>query len=249
MTSSTRFSNMDGWRAFALVLVILTHLLQFTSVREVWPPRLLFLGNYGVIGLDGFFFISGFVISAGLLSEFRRYGFISLRAFYVRRVLRIFPSLWIYLAVLSVLGLANIIDHHPLYSIYSAAFLCNLPQPIECGWYAGHTWTLAYEEQFYLLFPITVLASLRGRWLAWVVPVVIVCALAAAALTLKHRFEWAGVPRVASVMLAGVACAVHHERLSQWLRARSHWWFNLAVVASRSGASNSSTHRSESVCT
>ena len=88
-----------------------------------------------------------------MLAEVDRFNDFSAPAFYVRRVFRIVPPLLIYLAVCCALAAFGYIDFS-LGSLFpSALYLCNL-KFINCGWYGGHTWSLAFEEQFYLLFPI-----------------------------------------------------------------------------------------------
>src|SRR5947209_4585230 len=73
-------------------------------------------------------------------------------AFYTRRFFRIVPPLFAYLATVYVLTRAGMLHGRPSL-IAAAAFTCNLPSS-NCGWFVGHSWTLAYEEQFYILFPV-----------------------------------------------------------------------------------------------
>jgi len=100
-----------------------------------------------------FFCISGFVICRGMLKECANDGALNLRAFYIRRAFRILPPLLLYIAVLVVFSMAGI-GHVKANQVGPAlAFMCNL-KTIDCGWSLGHTWSLAFEEQFYLVFPL-----------------------------------------------------------------------------------------------
>ena len=152
-----RLDALDGWRAFAVLLVILNHLILFSALRSRISESLLIPGEFGHLGVNIFFTISGYVISLALLKEYEDFGRISLPAFYIRRCFRILPPLWCYLAVIVMLSHAGIIDTTATQERNAAMFVCNLPIADCDNWPVGHTWSLAYEEQFYILFPITIL--------------------------------------------------------------------------------------------
>ncbi len=130
-------------------------------------PPLHALTRHGALGVDLFFGISGFLITSRLLEEQERYGRISLRGFYIRRVLRIFPAYFTYLAVvigLSLLGVLTVTAPEWWTCVF---FVRNyLPLPAEGGWYTAHLWSLGIEEHFYLLWPGLLLlwGSTRARW-------------------------------------------------------------------------------------
>lgn len=134
------------------------------------------------MGVDVFFVISGFVITRLLLRETERAGRIDLRRFYARRVRRLLPALA--LLIVAVLPVAAVIQS-PLGSMQVAArtaaaaalFVSNAVLFLEpSGYFAApaamnpflHTWSLAVEEQFYLIFPgVMVLAAcVAARWRA-----------------------------------------------------------------------------------
>jgi peptidoglycan/LPS O-acetylase OafA/YrhL len=111
--------------------------------------------------------LSGFLITSLLCDEMDRHGTINLTSFMARRVLRLMPALLLLIAVFASLSLmfldeakarSNLID-----SAISMAYLSNWARAF--GWHApdhlGHTWSLAIEEQFYLLWPLVLLAVLK----------------------------------------------------------------------------------------
>src|ERR1700683_392352 len=119
--------------------------VRHQSVRE--------LVYAGPLGVQIFFVISGYIITALMLREHQRNGRVSLAAFYVRRAFRILPPLWLMLATTALLSLAGYIHVGPKSFLMAASFTCNT-QPTSCGWFAGHTWSVATEEQFYLFWPL-----------------------------------------------------------------------------------------------
>jgi peptidoglycan/LPS O-acetylase OafA/YrhL len=170
--SSTRIEYIDAWRFIAVVLVILSHLLLFSGINLPHTEEVsLQIDRMGEMGVLIFFVISGFVICSGLISEREKSGTVCLSAFCVRRFFRIIPALWFYLIVISLLSFFGILETTRQQALTSFLFLCNMPFPAGCSWYAGHTWSLAYEEQFYLLFPLlfifipTLNSSKKFAWL------------------------------------------------------------------------------------
>ena len=132
---------LDGLRAIAVFLVIGLHL------GYSWIP--------GYLGVLGFFVLSGFLITWLLAREFDTTGAISIRNFYCRRMLRIFPAFYCYLAVYVIYAAVNAI---PIArgAIASAFFYVSdyfvvFQPPANFG--LEHTWSLSVEEQFYLLWP------------------------------------------------------------------------------------------------
>lgn len=144
---------LDGLRAIAVLFVMLLH---------AGVP--LFKG--GAVGVDIFFVLSGFLITALLLNEWDTYGSVSLRNFYLRRILRLFPALLLLLVGVNLLALltrdADKIAHTLTASAYALFYLSDYAYALH--WterlYLGHTWSLAVEEQFYLLFPAALLLLL-----------------------------------------------------------------------------------------
>jgi peptidoglycan/LPS O-acetylase OafA/YrhL len=156
-----RIPVLDGWRTLSVGLVVMAHLAYRSGLADSLTHWKVLIYPYGGLGVQIFFFISGFVIANGLLAEKARTGSISLLGFYVRRAFRILPPLFLYLVVVAFLSYHALLPIGPLDFIKVLSFTCNLSP---CGSSVAHTWSLAYEEQFYLVFPWLFLLLSKGAW-------------------------------------------------------------------------------------
>jgi hypothetical protein len=160
-----RIPSLDGVRAIAVTLVFTWHLLAHADLPLIWRV------DYGNLGVRVFFIISGFLITSLLLAERERTGKISISNFYVRRVFRIFPAYYVFLLVMAVLLPTGRLVLHKVDFLPSAAFFSDYETPHDA---LGHTWSLAVEEQFYLLWPgVIVLLGLRRAFYVCVALLVI----------------------------------------------------------------------------
>jgi peptidoglycan/LPS O-acetylase OafA/YrhL len=162
------FASLDGVRALSIMAVVWHH-------SHGGDGRLALL-NHGFLGVDMFFVLSGFLIVTLLLRERDQTGGISLRDFYIRRTLRIFP---IYYAVLMLIAASLVVRglHRPqageFFRLlpYYATYTSNWIVASAAG--LAITWSLATEEQFYLVWPACE-KLLRGLRLVVVLAVVII---------------------------------------------------------------------------
>ncbi len=160
--SSGHMRSLDGLRAISIALVLLGHL----SATRGFVRLDLKIGDYAHLGVVVFFVISGFLITRLLLSEHAERGRISVRRFYARRSLRLFPASFAFIACVALLGLAGIAHLRSQDLWHAVTYTVNyLPHP---AWEIGHLWSLSVEEQFYLLWPFAfvVLGPRRAIWLA-----------------------------------------------------------------------------------
>lgn len=193
---------LDGVRGVAILMVLCVHFIGDAPAYTALQRMAVKVANYGVWGVDLFFVLSGFLIT-GLLEDSKgsaRY----FRNFYVRRTLRIFPLYFAVLALLFVVlpalpapyppALAESARHQAWLWLYAS----NVYLAIHRGWvlpYVGHFWSLAVEEQFYLLWPIVVLSFGRRS-------LFVVCAVATVlALALRVGLSIAGAGELAQLTL------------------------------------------------
>jgi peptidoglycan/LPS O-acetylase OafA/YrhL len=158
-----KIPSLNGWRAVAITLVMLDH-AKFTVGFPL--SRLTNAGwtffSQGNLGVRIFFVLSGFLITHLLLLEAEKTGAISLKNFFLRRSLRILPVYVAYLGVLAGLVYFNVYSGEISSSwIGALTFTRNMVGPVSS--YTGHFWSLAVEEQFYLLWPFCLSALLLWR--------------------------------------------------------------------------------------
>lgn len=156
-SSIARIPTLDGIRAFAIVLVLAGHVLGSPPLPDVPPLR--HLGDFGV---RIFFVLSGFLITTLLLREHAQTGTISLRAFFTRRVFRIFPAFFVFVGAMAILSALGAIDLPASDLVFAATYTMNFTTPE--SWWVGHLWSLAVEEQFYLLWPLAMMVVGKRRW-------------------------------------------------------------------------------------
>lgn len=168
---------LDGIRALAVVIVTVTHLFFFSphiisdaSDQFDRLPGWITWPNGG-LGVDMFFVLSGFLIGGLLLREYRATGALQLGRFFLRRSLRLMPMYWLTLALslLWVLSHPAAVVDGPRANMNPGAiwqnllYVNNFFRRSETFGPMRHSWSLAVEEQFYLLLPLLLLVFFRTR--------------------------------------------------------------------------------------
>jgi peptidoglycan/LPS O-acetylase OafA/YrhL len=219
MPNKTQLPSISGLRALSVITVVLFHLSdQFQDFFYEQPNFLVntfirFISD-GYVGVNMFFVISGFLITLLLLEEEKNTGSISVKKFYIRRSLRIFPAyyfmLYVYL-ILQLLGVLNISSSSWLTAItYTKYFNWELDT------LTAHAWSLSVEEQFYLVWPLIFLC---GNKLRTYVPIILILAVAANRVFLHfHEVAWMNnltiFLRVDAIAI-GCLLAIYKDRILQ----------------------------------
>jgi peptidoglycan/LPS O-acetylase OafA/YrhL len=153
-----RMAGLDFLRAVAVLLVLLDH----SGLEAIGPVRVF----DGGLGVEIFFVLSGFLITWLLLGETAARGRIDLAMFYWRRATRLMPAMVIYLVVGALLLLAQgkPLPWKPIAA--SILYVMNYYQALTGAepHYLSHCWSLAVEEQFYLLWPMLLIVLQRSGW-------------------------------------------------------------------------------------
>lgn len=206
------------------------------------------LHRFGWIGVDLFFVLSGYLIGGQLLAQLRNRKQIGLGRFYARRGLRILPAYLVILAVyFSIPALREYPGISPIWKFLISAQNIDL----HGGTAFSHAWSLAIEDQFYLLLPVVLLALSRARFAALAIP----CAVVVAGLLLRgylahqllrgtdgvsHRGYqlWIYYPtwtRLDPLVLGVTLAAIEQFRASWWQAltgsARWLWVLGVSVIA------------------
>jgi peptidoglycan/LPS O-acetylase OafA/YrhL len=150
--ANTKILGLDGIRAISVAAVVWHHASQGHGWRN------------GFLGVDVFFVLSGYLITSLLLNEMVRKGDVSLKNFYIRRSLRIFPLYFLVLGLLSTYFLfakhsqqgARFFEELPFHALYVSNWMHSNSM-------LAITWSLSTEEQFYFVWP-PMLVFLGKRW-------------------------------------------------------------------------------------
>lgn len=180
-----RIAGLDLVRGLAIALVL---------VRHAWPEV---IGSGGIVGVVAFFALSGYLITGLLTNDIRRYGRVRYGRFYRNRAIRLFPPLLAMLAgvVVAMTFWDPLGDKAGLWRAVLTAVTYTGNLPYDHGTAAvGHLWTLATEEQFYIVWPILLTFAIRWKKIGLVVAGSAVAIVIALLATI-----WVSIPEVGRI--------------------------------------------------
>ena len=179
---------LDGYRGLAVLLVLVVHTQEITASRNATGIALVdgFI-RAGFLGVDLFFVLSGFLITALLSNELDRTRHVAYGRFYARRGLRLLPALYCFLLAHLAFALASGMDlDQEFTSLFAALFYVSNWQvvlaPDSSVHHFSHLWSLAVEEQFYLVWPFVIVGFLGSRQSARTVARILVPVIVGVAL-------------------------------------------------------------------
>ncbi len=241
---SGRNRALDGIRAVSIIGIMANH-------------SLLGWATGGIISVNVFFVLSGFLITGLLVKEWTRSGTIRLRAFWARRARRLLPALLVLLVGIGLFAwllappdqraairgdalatLLYVANWHQILSNQSYFALSAAPSPLL------HTWTLAIEEQFYLVWPLVVLGTLKATGRLRPLLVLAVVAAVASAVWMGVLYHpgidpsrlYYGTDTRAQDVLVGAVLAIALALRPQWTPStRGRRWLAVLTVAAAGG--------------
>lgn len=213
--------SLDGLRAIAILLVIISHLAQ--SQTFLGANIIGHLEELGQLGVRVFFVLSGFLITRLLLKELETDGRIRLGRFYFRRTLRIFPPYYTLIIITGLLAAVGWVQLDRGDLIHALTYTTNYYPP---AWSLGHSWSLSVEEQFYLLWPATLLLLGKKRGIRVALSLLLLCPVIRFLYRqfmpdigiIEFRFEAIADCLAVGCVLAGTLDWLREQRLYQRLQ-------------------------------
>lgn len=206
--------GLNGLRALSIFIVIFSH-LNIRNYHGQLVPGTQFLD--GQFGVTIFFVLSGFLITTLLLNEESRLGEISLRDFYLKRIIRIFPVYFVLLAVYNILQLTHVLHFSSISWLTAITYTKDFNWNTD--WEMAHLWSLSVEEQFYLFWPLVFLfaGKRRVRFAFFVVILSPICRMIGA------RYEHAGfdmysIFQRSDALMWGCIFAIYHSRILAFIQ-------------------------------
>lgn len=245
--SESHVAALDGVRGLAILLVLFFHTTVLASPilgsgpldRGIWQAA-----TAGWAGVDLFFVLSGYLITGILLDTRGRRGYF--KSFYARRVLRIFPLYYAFLVVVLLLlprlapSAVHSIARLQGRQVWFWTYLTNIGMALHPGFTTlGHLWSLAVEEQFYLLWPTMVLLATPKTLLRLTVGMLLAApVIRVGLLDLGFRPEVAFLltPARMDSLAAGALVAILQRDTTRWAGLERHArsllvWAGLALAA------------------
>ena len=240
MTENTRgpharIEGLDLLRGLAIGLVL---------VRHAWPDL---IGGGGMVGVVVFFALSGYLITGILVSDIQTYGRVRYARFYRNRIVRLIPALLVMLSGFTLVALTKdpLGERNGIANALAVALTYTADLPfVHSSVSLGHLWTLAIEEQFYLIWPIVLViglkhGTLRSLLIYSAVGMLMACIVSMIITSPKIADIYKLPTSWAITLIIGAAAYLEREALSRllprtgWKRAALSWGaLGLLILAS-----------------
>lgn len=220
-TKPTYIPSISGLRAISILLVLNAHWGYFD------PQGYLGIFANASLGVNIFFVISGYLITSLLLNEEEANSTISLKNFYIRRTIRIFPALYILLLFYFILQLLGIIYIEPMSWVTSITYTKYFPIENGTDVMTNHLWSLSNEEHFYLLWPFVFKYLKKQRKLIAFILVAIIPIFRI--LGYKYGYAWFHVDSLfcrGDAIIWGCIIAIYQKEILAFLK--DHKWARYA---------------------
>ncbi|WP_176697176.1 acyltransferase [Microbacterium sp. 3J1] len=217
VSTQHRIEGLDLLRGVAILLVL---------IRHSWPEA---VGGGGIVGVVIFFTLSGYLITGLLVADLRQYGKVRYGRFYRNRAIRLIPALVFLLigfiiveGILDVSGTRGSVVRSVLVSL---TYTMNIPGFDHGSANLSHLWTLANEEQFYLIWPLILAVGIRFRRMRIVIALAsggLILWLVATVLSTSDRIDRAyDHPAIWTIaMVIGAAAQLGQASIDRHLRGR-----------------------------
>ena len=182
-----------------------------------------------------FFVLSGFLITTLMLREEERFGRIDLSAFYARRARRIMPCMVVFLTVLGALAASGRITMVWRHYVLAWLYLGNAVDFTHYERTLAHTWSLAVEEHFYLVFPV-LMATLPRRWRVPVIAALAAActplrvALAHSSLVGRYPVSRFSLPAADAILVGALGAYAWRTHRARAVSVLTRWWMPLLVA-------------------
>jgi len=195
------------------------------------------LGHVGNLGVKTFFVISGYLITILLLKERANTGKINLRAFYLRRTLRIFPAFYAYIAAMLILSVCGAVVLSWPDILHAVTYTSNYhvdtfasTERMLWAWEFNHLWSLAVEEQFYLIWPCAFVLLGSRKALIMAAIVLLVCPICRGVMWYELEATPTAMTRRLQAVADSLATGCVLAGAYHWLGRSRHYY---AFVSSR----------------
>jgi len=182
-------NGLDSLRAISIGFVLLNHLgIDILFYKNQYLNNNLFSLFSGETGVKFFFVLSGFLITRILWTQFEETGKIDLKKFFIRRILRLAPPLFVFYLLVIFLMISKIIVYDLEALLFAFFYLYNYVPLLHYRSELAHIWSLSVEEQFYLIWPFLILIFKKYRLLIVLISIFILFSISATILLPEFVF-------------------------------------------------------------